>query len=68
MKGEDKLRCQISVWQHSVCVGSRAEPQSSKLQAELLWSSRSLQLDGTILSDIAADCDMALARGQQGWR
>lgn len=66
MKGEDKLRCQTPIWQHSVCVGSGAEPQSSKLQAELLWSSRSLQLDGAIFSNIAANHDLALARAQQG--
>lgn len=68
MKGEDKLQCQISIWQHSVCVGSKAEPQSSKPQAELLRSSRSLQLDRLILSDIAANHDMALACARQGWR
>lgn len=67
MKGEGKLRCQISLWQPSVCVGSRAEPQSSKLQAELLWGSRSLQPDGMIFSNIATNHDLALVCAQQGW-
>lgn len=55
MKGEDKPQCQVSIWQHSICVRGRDKPQSSKLQAELLQSSRSLPLDGMILSAIAAN-------------
>lgn len=55
MKGEDKPQCQVSIWQCSICVGSRDKPQSSKLQAELLQSSRSLLLDGMILLAMAAN-------------